>query len=144
MWAKVKSAKVEKGFLCIIYPKVTVVWHLPALRSPGLYVFSSTPFLSLLPDHLLLPGEGELPGGVWTLNPANTQLHSSGYHLSRSRSKKPARRHSQALRKMDSSRCGLRDQQNPLVDAVFVINDIPPKPQSTGLLHQHPVRGHLL
>lgn len=59
MWTKVKSAKVEKGFLCIIYPKVTMVWHLTALRSPSLYVFSSTPFLSFLPDNLLFPQEGE-------------------------------------------------------------------------------------
>lgn len=39
---------------------------------------------------------------------------------------------------------GCRDQQNPLVDAVFVINDIPPKPRGTGLWHQRPARGHLL
>lgn len=78
------------------------------ITDPGGFSFSSTLFSPLLPENLLLPQEGELSYCVWTLNPANAQLHSSGYWLTRSRSKKPAKRHSQALRKMYRSRHGLQ------------------------------------
>lgn len=110
MWAKVKSEKVEH-FMCTIYPKVIVfgIWcclNLWNNRSRCFFLSLQRYFHPLLPDNLLLPQEGERSYCVWTLNPANTQLHSSGYRLTRSRSKKPAKRHSQALRKMYRSRHG--------------------------------------
>lgn len=148
MWARVKSEKVE-CFVCTIHPKVIVVWHLTPLRSlqQQIQVFMLSLQHCFHPSFQIICGSPRRENflavlGLWS-QPVRSCIVQAAAWVGQEAKSQPGDT-PRPWEKWTDPDLGCRDQQNPLVGVVFVINDTPPKPGGIVLLHQHLVGGHLL